>query len=156
MVDSLKVSTWWRRLFKGPYVVERWISSSLHRGAVLSTSWRTALYVVELKISPSAIPPPGLPMLRSSACLSPGGLRRVRGIMSTTNLRKYMYYQQLPKTGNYYFLGKNYQAESRVSIPFCLKKTGMFPMKGQLKEAFSRFQLGRERPQGVFLRGVLS
>jgi hypothetical protein len=75
--------------------------------------------------------------------LSPREARRLRTIMSTTIRRKLLINQSLIKVGFFYCLGKDYQPENMLSIPFDVKKGGPFPIRRQKDGVISHFALRR-------------
>jgi hypothetical protein len=92
-----------------------------------------------------------LPDMPRPGWISPRKARRGTNIMSTTILCKYMKNKALTKMGNFYLLGKNYQPENLLSIPFYFKKTGLFPIRGLKDGAIPHLASSHKRPRIAIL-----
>jgi hypothetical protein len=107
---------------------------------------RTCLWVVPRRSHPFR-----RPMLRLLAKFLLWGLCRLRSIMSTSIACKSLINKAITKVGNYYLLGKSYLPKNGYFIPFCLKKTGLYPIYRPFLRHISHFHKGRLRMPTVIL-----
>lgn len=78
----------------------------------------------------SKIPPPGLRMFQFWHAFSPRGLRRLRYIMSTSNHRNSLIFNDFQKWENNYHSENIIRPKARLSSHFALKTGGLFPKGG--------------------------